>query len=187
MCKLPVALNFVLLLSSVCCGQQPLAKQQVDDSLMANGQQIQPAGETVAFDGRPVDVKLGPDSKYIFAKDRNALRIIDTDSMTVVQTISSPDGASQYGLAVSRSGDVYFTNSKNGHSRVFAQKSRDRQTAVSACSRQFELPPTRFPAAYTLKRRKNGLCLPFEKEHRCACGTGDRKNQPNPRRRCGTL
>ncbi len=168
MCKLPVALNFVLLLSSVCGGQQPLANQQVDDSLMANGQLIQPAGETVAFGGRPVDLKLGPDSKYIFAKDRNALRIIDTDSMTVVQTLISPDGASLFGLAVSGSGDVYFTNAKHGI-HVFSAKNPATKQEPYSLARTIELPADSYPCgiqlssdektAFVCLSKKNALAL----------------------------
>ena len=101
-------------------------------------------------------------------KDRGALRIIDSETMTVVQTIASPDGASLYGLAVSQSGNVYFTNSKNGV-HVFSPNDPATEQAPYALDRTIELPADSFPCgiqlssdektAFVCLSKKNALTL----------------------------
>ena len=106
--------------------QQEAVANQVDDSLLPTGRTISPAGDLISFYGRPVDIKLSPDGIWLFAKDRDSLRVIDAKQWKLIQKISSPDGASLWGLAVAKDNRVYFTNSKSGV-HVFSL-SDDKQT-----------------------------------------------------------
>ncbi|MEZ0325943.1 MAG: alkaline phosphatase family protein [Fimbriimonas sp.] len=92
-----------------------LLAQQVDNQLMPTGQLLAPAGVVQELEGaRPVDMKLSPDGRTLFVKDRDALRVLDAGSLKETAKVSSPGGASLWGLDVSADGKkVYFTNSEN--------------------------------------------------------------------------
>src|SRR5262245_9881128 len=81
---------------------------------VATGQLIRPAGESVSFSGRPVDLALSPDGKWLYAKDNRGLVVIDVAKWKVIQELSFPKGkggGSMHGLAVRRDGKrVYATN-----------------------------------------------------------------------------
>lgn len=89
------------------------AEKVVDNSLLPTGRRLTPAGKSIAFHGRPVDLKLSADGKLLFVKDRGDLRIIDSQSFELKQSIKSSGGASLFGLAVMADGTVLFSNSKN--------------------------------------------------------------------------
>ena len=158
----------LVLFSATCTAQAVQDDRKVNDSLLPTGQLIEPAGELTAFNGRPVDVQLSPDGKYVFAKDRSALRVIDKRTMKLVQSVKSPDGASLFGLAVSRRGDVYFTNSKNGI-HVFSSDPKGNADAPYKLARTIELPPDSFPCglklssdeqtAYVCLSKKNSVAI----------------------------
>ncbi len=86
-------------------GEQSLPSKQI---LRAAGKQIQ-------FSGRPVDLVLSPDGKFIYIKNINNLLVVDAATWTLVQTISYPgSGASLHGIAMRHSGShVYVTGAGN--------------------------------------------------------------------------
>lgn len=151
---------------------QQTDEKPVDDQKLPTGQLIQPAGEIVSFNGRPVDLKLSPDGKLLFAKDRSALRIIETESWKLIQTVKSPNGASLHGLAVSQSGNVYFTNSKQGVHVFSPTKPADDQAdskPTYELTRTIKLPDASFPCgikissdektAYVCLSKKNSVAI----------------------------
>ena len=85
----------------------------VSNRLLPTGRLINPAGQSITFHGRPVDLAMSKDRKLLFAKDRGHLRIINATTFELMQSVPSPGGASLYGLAVGPKDEVYFTNSKN--------------------------------------------------------------------------
>src|SRR3954454_8555737 len=78
-------------------------------------QLIRPAGDSVAFEGRPVDLVASPDGATVFVKDDRGLTVLDAASWTVRQRLKFPaGGGSMHGIAVSRDGSrVYLTNSSD--------------------------------------------------------------------------
>ncbi len=88
--------------------------QSVDDGQLPTGRKIEPAGDLISFHGRPVDLKTSHDGRWLFVKDRGALRIINIQAWKLVQTVASPTGASLWGLAADKNNRVYFTDSKAG-------------------------------------------------------------------------
>ncbi len=72
-------------------------------------QTVRPAGETVAFGGRPVDLALAPDGAAVYAKDNRGLVVIDPETWTVRQELPFDGaGGSMHGLAVSADGRRIF-------------------------------------------------------------------------------
>src|SRR5688500_1334246 len=58
--------------------------------LVPNGQVIKPAGQALAFKGRPVDVALSPDVRTLFAKDDRGLIVVDAAAWIVKQELPFP-------------------------------------------------------------------------------------------------
>jgi len=83
-------------------------------TFVATGQTVRPAGDVVAFAGRPVDLALSPDGRMVFVKNISGLVVLDAKSWTVRQTLTSKDGNSMHGLAVTDDGQqVYVTTAGN--------------------------------------------------------------------------
>ncbi|HEY1381636.1 MAG TPA: bifunctional YncE family protein/alkaline phosphatase family protein [Gemmataceae bacterium] len=84
--------------------------------LVPTGQLVRPAGRSVAWAGRPVDLALSPDGKTLYAKDDTGLVVIDPAAGAVRQHLpfgKAHGGGSMHGLAVSRDGArVYATTAE---------------------------------------------------------------------------
>ena len=81
---------------------------------LPTGRLLQPAGKSVSFHGRPVDLQLSADGRLAFAKDRSSLRVLTVEPFELASSVDSPGGASTFGLVAGPSGTVYFTNAANG-------------------------------------------------------------------------
>lgn len=83
--------------------------------LMPTHQLIRPAGQSVEFGGRPVDLVASPDGRTIYVKDNRGVVALDTASWQVKQELKfSAGGSSWHGIVVTRDG-----------SRLFASTSQD--------------------------------------------------------------
>ncbi len=122
----------------------------VDSALLPSGRTITPAGKTLAFHGRPVDVVLSPDGRLLFVKDRKHLRIIDAASFELLQSLESEGGASLHGLAVDRTGTVYFTNAGNLIHVYQPNETIPAELPTYALSHSIELPKDSFPCGIAL-------------------------------------
>jgi len=78
-------------------------------------QLVRPAGDSLQFSGRPVDLALSPDRQTVYVKNINNLLVIDANAWRVRQTLPYPaGGASMHGIAVSPDGRrVYVTGAGN--------------------------------------------------------------------------
>lgn len=105
--------------------------------IVANGQLLRPAGESLAFGGRPVDIALSPDGATLYAKDNRGLLVLDAVTWKLRQTLSfGDDGGSLHGIAVSRDGKkVYATDAMR--TLFEAVVGDDGQLAIS---RKIDLP-----------------------------------------------
>ena len=88
-------------------------ENRVDDQLLPTGRSISPAGKSLEFSGRPVDLAIGENGKLLFVKDRNHLRIFLTGQFQEVHSVSLPGGASLFGICVGKDSTVYVTNASN--------------------------------------------------------------------------
>lgn len=79
-------------------------------------QRLRPAGQSVEFSGRPVDLVLSADGLRLYGKDNRGLVVFDTTDWKVVQELAFPDktGGSMHGIAVSGDGKtVWATTAQN--------------------------------------------------------------------------
>lgn len=85
-------------------------------TLTSSDQLVRPAGATVAFNGRPVDLLVSPDGKFIYAKDNRGLVVVDAADMKVVQELKfEGGGGSMIGLAINPATHrLYATQSTKG-------------------------------------------------------------------------
>lgn len=85
-------------------------------SLVATGQLIRPAGATIPFAGRPIDLVLSPGGKWLYVKNDRGLVVLDAQSWKLLQEFPFPKektGGSVHGLAVRRDGRrVYATTAQ---------------------------------------------------------------------------
>ena len=94
--------------------QQHVGPNESDGIIVPTGQLIHPAGQTLAFGGRPVDLGLSPDQHALFVKNTGSVMVLDAAHWQLIQSLAYPKGeaGSMHGLAVSRdSAAVYVTGS----------------------------------------------------------------------------
>jgi YVTN family beta-propeller protein len=77
-------------------------------------QLIQPAGDTLTFSGRAIDLALSPDVKSLFVKYDQGVLVVDPETWKVRQQVGIGEGSSIHGIAVRRDGrHVYVTGNYN--------------------------------------------------------------------------
>ncbi len=106
--------------------------------IVATRQVLRPAGQSVEFGGRPVDVVLSADGKTLYVKDNRGLVVIDTRTWKIRQELKfKSGGGSMHGIAVNRDGSrVYATTAQN---ILWEGQVSPRDDKVS-WGRQIELP-----------------------------------------------
>lgn len=83
--------------------------------LTATLQLLHPAGQSVEFSGRPVDLALSPDGRTLYVKDNRGFQVIDTATWKIRQTLAfNGGGGSVHGLVVTRDGSrLYATTAQD--------------------------------------------------------------------------
>lgn len=103
-------ITLILFLGPWAFGAQPPARVEVGPhgqrTVVTTGQEIEPAGETIVFGGRPVDLALTPDRGQLLAKDSRGLVVMDIEPWRLAQELpfDKDYGGSMHGIAVSRDG-----------------------------------------------------------------------------------
>lgn len=86
--------------------------------IVATTQRIDPAGENIIFDGRPVDLALNPDESILVAKNMEDLVFMDVTSAKIVQTLKIPKGGNTFtGILWSHHGEKVWTTDTKGKLR----------------------------------------------------------------------
>ncbi|HRZ38557.1 MAG TPA: phosphoesterase, partial [Candidatus Paceibacterota bacterium] len=100
-------------------------------------QLLRPAGESVEFGGRPVDLLVAPDRRTVWVKDSRGLVAIDTADWSVRQELKFKEsGGSTHGLAITRDGSRLFAS---GAANALWEARIDAQ-GVAAWGRKIALP-----------------------------------------------
>ncbi|HTM56537.1 MAG TPA: beta-propeller fold lactonase family protein [Pirellulales bacterium] len=90
--------------------------------VVPTNQVLSPVGRQVAFDGRPVDMALSPDGRWLAVLDRASVLLIDPAAGKVVST-ARHKGGSYAGIAFSRDGRHLYASSITGTIGVFEVES----------------------------------------------------------------
>jgi YVTN family beta-propeller protein len=93
-------------------GSAAAPEPHVSNTLAPTMQLLKPAGKNVAFNGRPVDLIVSPNGKYVYVKDNRGLVVIDNQSWKVIQELPTKGGGgSEHGIVLSRDGKrLYLGN-----------------------------------------------------------------------------
>lgn len=92
---------------------------QPDGSILVpTNQTLRPAGQQILLPGRPVDIHLSPDGKWLVVKNSRSLDLIRTSDLTLVQTLSMGAGASFTGLELSPDGKAVWVTDEEQTLRV---------------------------------------------------------------------
>jgi DNA-binding beta-propeller fold protein YncE len=74
-------------------------------------QLIRPAGETIEFAGKPVDLVLSPDGKTVYVKANHGILVIDESSWKITQELTfTKVGGSMCGIVVTRDGKRIYAS-----------------------------------------------------------------------------
>jgi len=92
-------------------------QDRVGDNLVPSGQLLDPVGKHIVIGGRPVDLAVSGDGKYVLAKFSRGVEVIKTADMTVASEKLFATGASMHGLVCTPSGDVFYTDARSNVQR----------------------------------------------------------------------
>lgn len=95
--------------------REPVGPLDGAGHLVPTHQYVRPAGESVEFGGRPVDLVLAPDGRTVWVKDNRGLVAIETAGWKVRQELKFKEsGGSTHGLAITRDGTrLYVSGAAN--------------------------------------------------------------------------
>ncbi len=122
--QLIYAVSFLFLLFLTAC--QPETKEKNDhlsrkvgpqpdgSILVPTNQLLRPAGFQILFPGRPVDMALSPDGKWLAVLNRSSLDLIRVLDRTIMQTLPVRGNTSFKGLVFSSDGkQIFVSQSRN--------------------------------------------------------------------------
>jgi YVTN family beta-propeller protein len=98
-------------------GEEQVGPTADNGWVMPTGHKVRPAGEFLAFPGRPIDLVLGRGGTLLYVKNNRGLLVIDAAQWKLLQNLPFPgkDGASMHGLALSQDGRRLFATTAKRH------------------------------------------------------------------------
>ncbi|GBC94981.1 PE-PGRS family protein PE_PGRS18 [bacterium HR16] len=115
----------VLCTSGILAQQSPVkvGVQQDNSHIVPTSQLLRPAGDSLQFGGRPVDMALSPDGRTLYVKDNRGIVVVDVGTWKVRQELPvARGGSSMQGIAVSPDGKrVYLTSAASQLLEAVAQ------------------------------------------------------------------
>ncbi len=111
--------RFALLASAafVCgCAVKDQVGEGPDGSVTTPTKQLlRPAGETLTFNGRPLDLALSLDGKTLYAKDNRGVIVVESGTWKVKQELNVEGGSSMHGIVLSNDGKkLFYSNAGMG-------------------------------------------------------------------------
>ncbi len=172
MLNLPTMINrFCILLVAGCvcsCNSIPpnppdsVGASQSGGTLVSTQQLIRPAGQSVEFPGRPVDLVLSPDGATLYAKDDRAILAIDAATWKIRQQLPFADkeGGTMHGLALSGDGTKLFTTTTTNRLREISIANDGKLTWARSIDLKAESKTNVYPC---------GLALTADVKTACVC------------------
>ncbi len=115
LCRLGFLLPLSLLHAQSYLGHRQVGPQPDGSLLVPSNQLLRPAGFQISLPGRPVDLALSPDEKYLAVKNRKSLDLIRVNDRVIMQTLPyGRSGASFHGICFSADGRrIYVSDAKD--------------------------------------------------------------------------
>lgn len=143
---------------------------QPDGSILVpTNQLLRPAGFQVLFPGRPVDLALSPDGKWLAVLNKSSLDLIRVLDRTIMQTLPMRGGASFKGIAFSADGKSVFV-SQARNKVLIAHKDADN-VLHWAESIEFSRPSVGgypVPGGFTFSRSGDKIYVPLNRSNTIA-------------------
>lgn len=135
--KLAALSGLVLLALGAARGSVQVGPASGGGYVVPTWQIVRPAGVSLEWGGRPVDLVLSPDGSRLFVKDDRGLVVIDAATWRIRQELKFPEGGgSMHGIAVSRDGRrVWLTTAQ-----VHLWEARMEGTGAAVWTRSIRLP-----------------------------------------------
>ncbi|MEE9432299.1 MAG: bifunctional YncE family protein/alkaline phosphatase family protein [Melioribacteraceae bacterium] len=87
-----------------------IGRQPDGSILVPTNQLLRPAGFQIQFHGRPVDLTLSPDGKWLAVLNRKSLELIRVKDRTIIQRLEIENGASYNGVTFSKDGKKIYAS-----------------------------------------------------------------------------
>ncbi len=114
-----------------------VGKQTGETYIVPTSQIIDPAGITVTFPGRPVDLALHPDETILAVKNLKDIVFFNTENQTIIQSLALPQGGNTFtGIEWSADGQKIWTTDTRGYVR----SAKVRNSGLFAWSDSILLP-----------------------------------------------
>lgn len=95
-----------------------VGKQEDESYVVPTSQIIDPAGTTITFPGRPVDLALNPDETILAVKNLKEIVFFNLINQTIKQTLTLPEGGNSFtGIKWSDDGQKVWTTDTRGYLR----------------------------------------------------------------------
>ena len=104
--------------------EQAMVGPQEDGTyVVATTQRIDPAGTTITFPGRPVDLAIDPNEELLAVKNKSDLVFLDISSQTILQILPLEEGGHSFtGIEWSADGKKVWTTDTRGYLRSAARQ-----------------------------------------------------------------
>ena len=142
---------------------QPGGESAVDPSLLPSGEVIRPAGETISYYGRPIDIASFPAKSLLFVKDRSSLLVIDAVKFEIRQSIELKGGASINGITVLKDGTVLVSNAQNQ-----LQSFQANSDGLYELKRKVEFASSSYPCGVCVNRAETRAFVALSKRNSVA-------------------
>ncbi len=95
-----------------------VGKQKDESYIVPTSQIIDPAGTTITFSGRPMDMALNPGETILAVKNLKDILFFDASNHSIKQTLTLPEGGNSFtGIAWSDNGQKVWTTDTRGYLR----------------------------------------------------------------------
>ena len=119
-----------------------IGKQKDESFIVPTSQRIEPAGTTVTFPGRPVDLALNSDESILAVKNLKDIVFFDVVNQRIKQTLTLKDGGNTFtGIGWSENGKKVWTTDTRGYLR----SARLQENGLFEWCDQILLPDKIFP------------------------------------------
>ncbi len=171
-------LSILALVLSQCNFEKPNEKNfstrlvgpQPDGSILVpSNQLLRPAGFQILFPGRPVDLALSPDEKWLAVLNKESLDLIRILDRTIMQTLPISRGGSFNGVSFSADGNkIYVSQARD---KIFIAQKDKNNILTWLEPIQFEQPKIgghAVPGGFSIDENKNKMYVPLSRTNALA-------------------
>lgn len=133
--------------------------------VVSTSQIIDPAGTTITFPGRPVDMALSPDETILAVKNMSNIVFFNVSSQAILQTLELPKGGNTFkGIGWSSDEKVWITDDKG-----FLRSAKQNENGLFAWSDAILLPSMdkvgSYPGGFAMDEKKGVIYVTLNRNN----------------------